>query len=416
MPRAPLFRGWWVTLAAFFTFGIAVGMPYYNMPFFYDYYENAFGWARHSITLGFPIAALLTLWVGPLVVPRFSPRGLILAGTGLTFIAFAGFSRMGGSLAVYYLFWLIYTVGYILSGPIPHQIIISHWFRRKRGTAMGIAYVGVGVLGAAFSWAVKPLAEDFGFRATLMILGALMFAAWPIALLGLRNRPEDVGLRPDGDLQDTAESSRPAHTFRYLLSRSEFWLLLLGSVCSIGSIGAINQHMKLVFKDAGFVDQKVLNSIWREASTVILISSIAGRVLIGVMADKLPMKQVMTATYFVVAATIPMLLIVNPHHSPALFAVVFGFAMGADYMLIPLMAARQFGVNSLARAMAILLPVNTIGQTWLPEGVSILRERFGNYTVPLECVLGLALLGAVAIALLPKQRALDREQTPLPVA
>ncbi|WP_180540948.1 MFS transporter, partial [Nevskia soli] len=155
MPRAPLFRGWWVTLAAFFTFGIAVGMPYYNMPFFYDYYENAFGWARHSITLGFPIAALLTLWVGPLVVPRFSPRGLILAGTGLTFIAFAGFSRMGGSLAVYYLLWLIYTVGYILSGPIPHQIIISHWFRRKRGTAMGIAYVGVGVLGAAFSWAVK---------------------------------------------------------------------------------------------------------------------------------------------------------------------------------------------------------------------------------------------------------------------
>jgi hypothetical protein len=63
--------------------------------------------------------------------------------------------------------------------------------------------------------------------------------------------------------------------------------------------------------------------------------------------------------------------------------------------------------------MAILLPVNTIGQTWVPEGVSILRERFGNYTVPLECVLGLAMLGAVAIALLPKQRALDREPAPV---
>jgi len=42
--------------------------------------------------------------------------------------------------------------------------------------------------------------------------------------------------------------------------------------------------------------------------------------------------------------------------------------MGADYMLIPLMAAQQFGVNSLARSMAIILPVNTIGQTWVPQG------------------------------------------------
>ncbi len=406
-PGIRLFRGWWVTLAAFFTFGIAVGIPYYNMPFFYDYYENAFHWPRHSITLGFPIAALLTLWVGPLVVPRFRPRDLILAGTGLTFVAFAGFSRMSGSLTVYYLLWLIYTVGYILSGPIPHQIIISHWFRRKRGTAMGIAYVGVGLLGAAFSWAVKPLAEGFGFRATLLILGILMFAAWPIAIFGLKNRPQDVGLHPDGDLEPARESTQPAHTFRYLLRRGEFWLLLAGSACSIGSIGAINQHMKLVFKDAGFVDQKLLNSTWREASTLILISSIAGRVLIGVMADKLPMKQVMTATYFVVAATIPMLLLVKPGHSPALFAVIFGFAMGADYMLIPLMAARQFGVNSLARAMAILLPVNTLGQTWMPEGVSIVRERFGSYTPALECVLAVALVGALAIALLPKQKPLE---------
>ena len=162
-----VFRGWWVTLGVFLTFGISVGIPYYNMPFFYDYYENAFHWPRHDITLGFPVAALLTLWVGPLVVPRFRPRALILAGTGLTFLAFLGFSRMSGSLATYYALWFVYTAGYILSGPIPHQIIISHWFRRKRGTAMGIAYVGVGLLGAAFSWAVKPLAEGLGFRTAL---------------------------------------------------------------------------------------------------------------------------------------------------------------------------------------------------------------------------------------------------------
>lgn len=405
-----VFYGWWIALAAFLTFGISTGVPYYNMPFFYDYYENAFGWPRHNITLGFPIAALLTLWVGPVLVPRFRPRYLILAGTAFTFVAFLGFSRMSGSLLVYYGLWFIYTVGYVLSGPIPHQIIISYWFRRKRGTAMAVAYVGVGLLGAACSWAVKPLAETYGFRSALLIVGLFMFAVWPIAVFVLRDRPSDMGLYADGDMHAPVENAVPSHSFAFLLRRKEFWLLLIGSLCSIGAIGAINQHMKLVFKDAGFASQTLLNSTWQMASILILLTSTAGRLLVGVLADKLPMKHVMCATYVVVAASIPMLLLVHPPHSPALFAVVFGFAMGADYMLIPLMAARQFGVNSLARAMAIILPVNTIGQTWVPEAVSLLRERFHSYEVALNAVLVLAVIGAVAIALMPPSQRLDEAQ------
>jgi MFS family permease len=216
-----------------------------------------------------------------------------------------------------------------------------------------------------------------------------------------------MGLFPDGEAVAPAEHARAAHSFAYLLSRRDFWLLVAGSVCSIGAIGAINQHMKLVFRDAGFANQTLLNLTWSHAAVSISVSSIVGRVLIGTLADKLPMKHVMTATYFIVAATIPMLLVVKPPQQPYGFAILFGFAMGADYMLIPLMAARQFGVNSLARAMAIILPVNTIGQTWVPEAVSVLRERFGSYSVPLYAVLGLAILGAIAIALLPKQRGLD---------
>ncbi|MGI8990661.1 MAG: MFS transporter [Bryobacteraceae bacterium] len=397
------FYGWWVTVAVFCTFGIAVGIPYYNMPFFYDYYKKTFGWPIHDITLGFPIAALLTLWVGPILVPRFSPRRLILIGTALTFFAFVGFGTMNGNLWMYYAFWFLYTMGYILSGPIPHQVIISHWFKKNRGKAMGIAYVGVGVFGSVGSLLVKPLTESFGFHNALIVIGALMFLAWPLAIFVIRDRPSEMGLFADGALEDHAHASAAPHSFRYLLGQWSFWLLLIGSFCSIGSIGAINQHMKLVFIDAGFTNQAILNSTWQIASIVILCSSIAGRLLIGGLADKFPMKYVMTATYFIVAATIPLLLMVRPPRTPFLFAIVFGFAMGADYMLIPLMAARQFGVNSLARAMAVILPVNTIGQTWVPAAVSTLREHFGNYTHAMEAVLALAMAGAIAIALLPKR-------------
>jgi MFS family permease len=404
------FYGWWITLAAFCTFGIAVGFPYYNMPFFYDYYEKpleagGFGWSKQEITLGFPLAGTFALMVGPLLVYRFSPRKLILVGTALTFASFLGFGNMTGVLLIYYSFWFVYTIGYILSGPIPHQVIISQWFRRKRGTAMGIAYVGVAIFGSGGSYLVKPLAESLGYQTALQIMGLLMFLAWPLAIWVMRDRPAEKGLFPDGAAEAPPGVAAQPRDFSFLLRQPAFWLLALGSFCSIGAIGSINQHMKLVFKDQGFVDQTVLNSTWRVASILILWSSIAGRLFMGWLADRFPKKYVMTTTYLLVALTIPLLLLVRPGQTEYLyvFAVLFGFGMGADYMLIPLMAAEQFGVNSLARAMAIILPTDTIGQTWFPFLVSVLRERIGDYNHALLVVFVLAMIGAAAIGLLPKR-------------
>jgi len=170
-------------------------------------------------------------------------------------------------------------------------------------------------------------------------------------------------------------------------------------------------HMKLVFRDAGFSTQSAVNAVWSDAQFGILCSSIAGRLLIGKLADMFPMKYVMTVTYFIVAGSIPLLLSVTPSSNPYFFAIVFGFAMGADYMLIPLMAAKQFGVNTLARAMAVILPVNTIGQTWVPYGVSMLRDNLGTYSVAMNAVLALSIIGAIAIAVLPKE-GVDDELVP----
>jgi MFS family permease len=400
------FFGWWVVAAAFVTSGLTVGVPYYNIPFFYDYFQRAYGWSRAEITLGFPLAALLTIWLGPLLIHRFSPRKLIIAGSTLTAISLAGFARMGPDLWVYYALWVVFTAGYMFSGPIPHQLIVSHWFRRNRGKAMAVVYVGNGLMGSVGSLVVKPLTERFGFRAALVILGAMVLACWPIALLVLRDKPSDVGQYPDGDSSPPAEAAVSSHSFGDLLRSYSFWLLLIGSFCAIGAVGAINFHMKFVFLDEGFEKGPAADSAWRTASVLILWSSVAGRLLVGGLADRFSKKWVMAATFALVASSIPSLLLVRPHHETLLylFAVVFGFGLGADYMLIPLMAAEQFGINSLSRAMAIILPVNTIGQTWLPYFVSILRDHLGSYFGAMGVVLVIALAGAVAIVMLPKRQ------------
>jgi MFS family permease len=399
------FYGWWIVAATFITFGLSTGVPYYNMPLFYDYLMRDLNASRADIMLGFPLAAVLTLWVGPTVLHRFSPRKLIIVGTGLTCLALVGFGRVATTLMLYYACWVVYAVGYFISGPPPHQIIVSHWFRKKRGMAMGILYVGIGVLGSAGTFLLKYLIDTYDYHVALTVLGLMVLLAWPLILFMVKDKPSDIGQNPDGADVAPQETKVASRTYKELIGSYPFWLLLIGSLCSIGSIGAVNFHMKLVFRDQGFNDDKQVLAAASTATILILWSSIGGRLAIGYLADKFPKKWVMFVSYFVTAATIPLLLKVSPSADVFLysFAVLFGFGMGADYMMIPLMAADRFGVNSVARAMAIILPVNTIGQTWFPYLVSHLHKWFGGYTGAMTVVLMVALLGAVAILMLPRK-------------
>lgn len=411
------FYGWWIAAAVFVSFGITVGLPYYGTPFFYDYYHREFGWSRPEITLGLPLGALLTLWVGPVLVHRFSPRTMILIGSTSTFLAFLGFGVMGGSLAFYYFLWILYKVGAIFAGPIPYQVLISQWFRKRRGLAMGIAYTGVGVIGGISSKLVtQPLTEAFGFQTALIGLGLLMFLTWPVALWVMKDRPADVGQHPDGAATAIVEDRRDGEAtgplpFATMLRTRAFWLLLIGSCTSIGAIGSINQHMKLVFLDyfqaagiTGAGAQLALNDMFSTTLMYIMFASVIGRIGMGYLADRFPKKWVMVVTYSLVAGAIPLLLHAAPPHTPYVFAIVFGLGLGADYMLVPLMAADLFGVKSLARSMAIIQPIDSFGQTMFPYLIAHLRQYLGNYADALQAVFGLALVGAIAILLLPNPR------------
>ena len=428
------FFGPWIIASCFVTFGLSTGFPYYNISFFFDYFRDGHTWTQVLVTTGAPLAVLLTIWIGPVIVPKVSPRKLILVGTFLTFLSFQWFGRLSGNEYEYYAAWSLYMAGYFLSGPIPHQIIISNWYKRRRGMAMGITYVGVAVIGALcnklspyltsitadpsqapdwLAFLLTNLTSNTGdYTDALQLLSFLMVVAWPLAFFVIRDRPDDKGQEPDGGsagadkeiATESAASQQPPKSFRNLAGRSAFWLLLLGSAASIGSIAAVNFLMKFVYEEQGFTDQAARDQIWSDASFTYLLSSILGRLIAGWLADKLPRKYVMLATYAVVALAIPLLFLVTPEQPNMvyLFAVVFGFAMGADYMLIPLMAADQFGLASLGKAMSAILPSDTVTQFWTPRLVADLATRWAGYAQALWAVFGLAALGAVAIALLPR--------------
>ena len=86
------------------------------------------------------------------------------------------------------------------------------------------------------------------------------------------------------------------------------------------------------------------------------------------------------------------------------FALLFGIGLGGDYMIIPLMAAELFGLRMLGRVMGIVLTADGVAEATAPYMVGKLHVAYGNYSVAFTMLIGIAVAGAIAVALLPRRR------------
>jgi MFS family permease len=389
------FYGWWIATATFANLFIMVGLIYYGLPIFYTELIREFHWTRAQVTAPYAISVLL---VGPFagfLIDRYGTRLALVVGVLSAGAAFLGFSQMH-TLHAWFLFYFINTVGYMFAGPVPNQVLVSQWFKRMRGRVMGAAYLGLGIGGALapllFTWGLKHL----GWRNTFFY-GAFPIVACllPIALFVVKERPQDLGQYPDGDPAPAgAQPAGEAIPLRAALRHRSFWLLTAGAFFSIAAVGSVIQHLKLFL-----VDQHMADDVTR-VLLCLMISSIFGRVIMGFAADRFSNKPVMLVACTLVGASIPLLYLAHVPGAVYLFAAIFGFGMGADYMMLPLMAAECFGVNSLGRVIGLVLPIYSVGQALFPVLVGWMFDRTGTYHGAFLVMTAAGLLGVLAIALI----------------
>ena len=383
-----------VAITSFLSLFSVVGLALYGLPLYYDFMVKEFGWSRTQVTSG---NALSKLVIGPLfgfiagwVVDKFGPRRLMMAGILMAGVAVIGLSGMS-AIWMFYLFYLFNAVGYVCGGPLPNQVLLSRWFDKARGKAMGFAYLGIGVGGALVPLLSKWLTDEFGWRGSLRAIGILMIVlALPMAYFvkdsprGMVEKHNEATIAPMGSV------------FR---SRA-FYLLALGSMCSIGAVGGTNQHLKLFLS----LDQHYEQGDAARIISLALTFSIVGRLLMGWLADYLPKKYVMLLIYLLVASAIPLLLFASQPAIMYLFAIVFGLGLGGEYLIIPLIAAELFGVKVLGRLMGVILTADGVAEATAPMLVGYLRDQSSTYQTGFITLIGIALLGAIAIASLPRKR------------
>lgn len=384
-----------VTATSFLALFSIVGLALYGLPLYYDFMIQQFGWSRTQVTSGNALSKLL---VGPLfgfiagwVIDHFGPRRLMLAGVLMAGTAVIGLGAMS-ALWMFYLFYLFNALGYVCGGPLPNQVLLSRWFDKSRGKAMGFAYLGIGIGGSLIPLLSYWLTRHFGWQGALRALGILIIAvAFPMAYF-VREAPG-----PRVEKHEATPMEPAARVFRHPV----FYLLAVGSMCSIGAVGGTNQHLKLFLG----LDQHYAQGEAARIISLVLTVSIIGRLLMGWLADRYPKKYVMLLIYLLVATSIPLLFFASAPGIMYLFAIIFGVGLGGEYLIIPLMAVELFGVRVLGRLMGVVLTADGVAEALSPVAVGYLRDVTGSYRIGFMTLIGMALVGAVAVALLPGRSA-----------
>ena len=383
-----------VALSAFLSLFAIVGVALYGLPRFYPFFVQELGWTRQQVTSGnayskIAVAILFGVIAGRMV-DRFGPRRLMLGGIVMAGLALVGLSY-ATTMAAFYLFYAFNALGYVCGGPLPNQVLLSRWFDRGRGKAMGTAYLGIGVGGALVPLLAYQLTQAVGWRGALWWLGVLMIAVALPAAWFVR------------EPQVTAAQARAAsqQSIAPLLSRPAFLLLMIGSMASIGAVGGTMQNLALYLS----LDRKFAQADIDGTLSLILIGSLVGRLFMGWLADRVAKKRVMILIYVIVAAAIPPLFYAPTPAALKLFAFVFGIGLGGDYMIIPLMAAEIYGVAILGRILGIVLTADSVAESLVPMLVAGLRDSTGSYGPGFMVLVGLAAIGAIAVSLLPSRGA-----------
>lgn len=403
-----IFYGWWILAALLPACIVHSGAPFYAFGIFYKPFALEFGWTRSEIALAITIFLLTMGLTSPLIgklTERYSPKKIIISGAVVGGICFILVSRVTTLWQLYLLYFII-GWSYSACGAIPVNTVVAKWFSHKRGLAVGIAVAGISLGGFIIAPASAYFMTAFDWRATYLFLAATSFLlVVPPVLFIVRNTPQEMGLLPYGDEMKTVSAATPDPrinespadwgenwTLGGAMRTSTFWLICIAvSMIYIG-IGSVLQHQINFLNDMG---------ISLTAAAVALgltgAAGASGKVAFGFICDRFAAKYVAVCCFALQAVGILLLLFAKSMTMIWVFVLIFGFSMGGQYALQPLLTIYFFGLRSFATIYGLVYMSGAIGSAIGPLLAAFIYDMSGNYNYAFAICAVAALLASFII-------------------
>ena len=406
-PRLPFYYGWVVVFAAGTTVFARMAPSVFVLGIFLSPIADEFGWSRTLIAGAVSVGAVASMVLSPIIgwaVDRYG-AGIILT-VSMVILGVAVISLAWATVPLF--FYLGFATGRIIFH-VPVQIgsgaVVSRWFIRKRGRAIGVLYLS-GAIGGIVCIQIASIAlSNWGIGAAWIALGVTVLGGGvlPSALL-IVDRPEDVGLEPDGlpsgppesmtvYLQLTQDPIETDWTLREAMGTKSLWIMV-GVVGTLFMTQAgVSVHIGAFYQDRGLGITAVASAI-----TINGIVSGIGSLVWGAIIERAPVQRVMVVL-MVLSATSTFLLF-TVHSLAAAFAVsaVIGVVAAGGNVIPPVAYASYFGRRSIGSIRGIGETGVQVGQTIGPLLSGLAFDINGSYKVAFLTFAIVALIGSVVIA------------------
>jgi len=408
-PRGRIFYGWWIVAVGVLTQIAGVFSLSSTLSIFLKPVTEDLGVSRGAFSLvrtgEIVVGAVMAPLVGP-IVDRRGGRKLIVAGAVIASAGYFLLSRVQEFWQFFLIRCTLVVAGDTLMGSVVVMVIIARWFVRKRGRAIAIANLGTGIAKVSMPLLAAALFVSVGWRQSwaLFAIFTLLLVVGP-ALLFIRNSPEEMGLRPDGEpapLPENDPAASPAvravvdadvtWTRREALRTRAFWLLgITFGIANIG-IAGLNLHIFSFVTDLGHPALTAATVM----STVAL-TQLASTLLWGFVAERMDIRKAAMAQFLIQAAGI--IVALTSARLDLLYAgfFVYGIGLGGSFVLREVVWANYFGRISLGtvRGMGVFL-TNVFAACGAPF-FGFLFDLTGSYTLSFTVFVAALLASAFLI-------------------
>jgi MFS family permease len=334
---------------------------------------------------------------------RFGARAMLAVIALALGVACFGMSAAAGPISLFLGFAALRALGQG-SLPVTATVLTAQWFVKRRGRAVAVVVLGLAASNAVLPPVTQALISSVGWRGAYVALGVMVWVLLiPAAILVVRNRPEEVGLHPDGAPGPVEEpgvvETLGRRGFLRVVASPDFWFL----ATSLAAVPFV--VTALVFHQISILDAQGLTP-GAAAGVFVPFAAVSAAMtaLSGALAERLGPKGVLTISLALLLVAVVGLQFVSTLPTAIAYSAVLGAATGTQGVVAGMIWAHYYGRSGLGRVQgpATMVMISSAALAPLPLAAS--RQLSGDYS------LGLLIMAAVPVTCFVMTRLFDPER------